>query len=676
MDFSNHNNLVIVDNQLNGYLGTGQELVIPNGVKSVNYDTFRRSVKDRSSFKKVVIPKTLKSIPDLLFSNKTIDELVLERGVEHIGAGAFHTSYLEKLVVPSTVKCIDEGAFCYCNLKEVVLHEGIQELGDHSFGGNPLSLFIFPESLSIMNLDALNPGPLLGSRTDTDVVCYFNQIDKIKCEEELNCNLSVIVDDDFNFGKAYTFLENIKNKQHNANIRKITLIGYNNTFYFMMLKQVSKFLGVEIEIEMVEEMDEDLKERIAKSRDQSLEKEEPFFHSGDQEIDDLVNEIKEKSDILEENLRQDILSQVEHLIEQYQKDLEGLRPKLDIEEKAMVTLKNAQTPKALRLELISRLQKINMNFIDLDQNIYLKQKIEKYKEMVEDDSTFEKKEQVETMEDKIQEMKYYASAMGLSHIHSEILNIFTEIENSLLASSQNSLVFNENITTPEQELTRRVDQLYQKLRDAYIFYQSLRGENTTSLGNDMKDLNTIINFLDTESKKDYQERLDGIQNKYMEEVKSLKIDSDSELEVRKELVPILEGLSELVPDMKEKKGILDDISEAKRIIAGESENILGAITSTTKDIMSLLADDTLDKKTKKTVKKSLLQILDNSYDQIINHTFQIEENENSVGENLDWSSKATLQVLSEMQGIQNFIEESIDYNQEVGNLTSGFGKGA
>ena len=29
-----------------------------------------------------------------------------------------------------------------------------------------------------------------------------------------------------------------------------------------------------------------------------------------------------------------------------------------------------------------------------------------------------------------------------------------------------------------------------------------------------------------------------------------------------------------------------------------------------------------------------------------------------------------------MQGIQNFIEESIDYNQEVGNLTSGFGKGA
>ena len=237
MDFSNHNNLVIVDNQLNGYLGTGQELVIPNGVKSVNYDTFRRSVKDRSSFKKVVIPKTLKSIPDLLFSNKTIDELVLERGVEHIGAGAFHTSYLEKLVVPSTVKCIDEGAFCYCNLKEVVLHEGIQELGDHSFGGNPLSLFIFPESLSIMNLDALNPGPLLGSRTDTDVVCYFNQIDKIKCEEELNCNLSVIVDDDFNFGKAYTFLENIKNKQHNANIRKITLIGYNNTFYFIMLNK-------------------------------------------------------------------------------------------------------------------------------------------------------------------------------------------------------------------------------------------------------------------------------------------------------------------------------------------------------------------------------------------------------------------------------------------------------
>lgn len=659
--------------ELKRYLGRSEEIVIPHGVQFIDKYAFNDYRRYGYPIKKLTIPGTVEVIPPRFFKNLPIEELVLGEGVIHIGELAFCNSKIKKLTLPSTTKCIQKFAFSDCDLTELVLNEGIEEIGSSAFYANPLTKIVFPKTLTKINLDAFySPGKV----TTSDIVCHSSHIDdNIHCSvNKTTCNLLVIVDQDFNYMEVYNFIQDIKEKRLSVSVKKITFIGYKNAFNLFILRSLARSAG--IEIEMIKKMDENLKGRITKSQDQSMEKEEPFFHSGDKEIDDLVNGIKEKSDILGENLRQDILSQVKHLIEQYQKDLEELRPRLDIENQAMVTLKNAQTPRALRLGLISELQKINMNFIDLDHNIYLKEKIEKYKEMLEDDSTTQKKEQVESTEDKIQEMKYYASVLGLSHIHSEILSILIEIENSLLVSSQNSLVFSGSITTPEQELTRRVDQLYQRLRDAYIFYQSLRGENNTSLGNDMKDLNTIINFLDIESKKDYQERLDDIKNKYMEEVKDLKIDSDSELEVRKELVPVLEDLSELVPDMKEKKGILDDISEAKRIIAGESENILGAITSTTKDIMSLLADDTLDKKTKKTVKKSLLQILDNSYDQIINHTFQMEEKRNSVVENLNWSSKATLKILSEMHGIETFIEKSIDYNQEVGDFTSGFGKGA
>ena len=51
----------------------------------------------------------------------------------------------------------------------------------------------------------------------------------------------------------------------------------------------------------------------------------------------------------------------------------------------------------------------------------------------------------------------------------------------------------------------------------------------------------------------------------------------------------------------------------------------------------------------------------------------IEEREDSVTKNLNWSSKAILQILGEFHEIQNFIDETIQYHKEVETLHSEFG---
>lgn len=524
-------------------------------------------------------------------------------------------------------------------------------------------------------------------------------------------------------------------------------------------------------------MEEDLKDDIIESpkEEETLQN---IDTNQDSEIETLVQEIKEKSHILEDSIRKSVILQVDDLIKKYQSDLEALRPRLGASENS---LKVYQTPQSLRLGLISNLQRINMNFISLDKSIYLKGKIEEYKELVNNDSMIEKQEQVESIEDKIQAIKYYASLMNQENIKDEILKILTEIETRLSVPSLDAITlsFNQSSINHELELESKVDALYQKVKEAYIFYQSLYENNDTPLGSDMKSLTEILYSLDIVNQKAYRERIKQIKDKYLEEVKTLKIERDSERNIREELVPILEDLKELMPNIQERKKVLDDIHEANSTMTGlRKENLTttiewlrlillpvklgdsdeiyinkvdslldkledmtfvsppikeekedeiihlivdirslldhstvnhwansltsnllhglldevilnrltqdsplkeaggkmeGAITSTVRDILALLENPAFDKDVKRQIKISILHILNNSYRHIMNNSFVIEERKDSVTKDLNWSSKAILQILGEFHEIQNFMDETIQYQKEVETLHSEFG---
>lgn len=661
----------IVDNKLFRYLGTGEEMNIPYGVKSVDLPYFRRSIADCNGTNKLTIPGTLVGVPDRFFRNKLIKELVLEEGIERIGESAFSSSYIKKLVLPSTIKYIDNGAFYNCKLTELVLNEGIKEIGDRAFGSssdsNNINRVVFPKTLSKINLKAFYP---MSQERVLDVVCCFSQIQGINYDDSIKINLFIIIEDDFDFSKAYEFVKSAKYKKQK--IQKITFIGYKNDFRLFLLKQIVKEMG--IGIEMLEDKDRIIRKEILGEESPKKKPESKTYLGGDLEIEKLVQKIKEKSNILEDALKQDVLTKVDELVKKYQSDLEALKPKL--EKEPQINLRTYPTPKSLKLGLIAELNAIDMNFIDLDNNFYLKEKIEKYRNVVNENNSLEKQSQVETVEDKIRQIKYYASSMN-QDISNEILKILSDIENSLTVPSLDTIILkmNKSSNNFEQELNNRIDDLYKKAEKSYVFYQSLKDENDTSLGNDMKQLMIIINFLDSTSKNDFQRKVDEIITKYLNEAGCLKIDSESELNFRKEIMPVIEEIAKVVPNMEEKKDVLNDLSTAKSVLKKESPEKLGAIASTVNDILLLVEVNEFGEKEKEKINLSVQEVLEKSYKQIVNNSFAIDEREDSIDKNLAWNLRATLKILKELNGVQIFIDEMIKYNEELSTLTDNPKKG-
>ncbi len=632
------------------------ELILDEGLGKIDQFAFYAC-----SFKKLTVSGTKKFIPSYFLNHASIEELIIKEGVSEIEYSAFCSTGIKKLVLPSTIRSIQGSAFANCNLTTLVLNEGLEEIGPNAFSNNPLTTIIFPKTLSEINFDHSFD---LGHRdTELEIVCHFRHIDShIKCQRKrLKCNLTVLIDDDFNYPVAYDFIQDIKEVNVDMKVNRITFIGYIKKFNLSLLKNAAKKAG--IEIEMVEDTNGFVRNELVGSK---TKKEEEFdYHSGDLEIDELIDKIKEKSEILEDSVKEGLLEKIEILIQTYQKNLKDLKPTLESE--SQITLRTYQTPQSLRNQLIVDLQAIDMNFIHLDDNFNLKEKIDQYQKILEDSSIPEAKQQIESMEDKIKQMKYCASVMGNSAIQNEALTILTEIENKLLVPSFDTftLQFPTNFYTFEQELTDRLDQLYEKVQNAYILYQSLNGVVEDSLGEDIQSLEMIINSLDSKNKMEYQEQLHQIRTKYLEQIQSLQVDSESKLQVREDLMPILENLAKLVPNLMGKRDVLNDIDVAKKIILEENKEVLGAITSSVLDTMSLLENNNLDESLKETVKVSMLQILENSYQNIVEDSFVLEEREDSPIKNLDWNLRATIKILKEIYKIQDFVHRTIQYNETI-----------
>ncbi len=69
-------------------------------------------------------------------SRNSIEEIILEDGIENIGSYAFfYTFNLETVVIPESVKSIGKSAFMGCeNLKNITIPENVTSIGDGAFG--------------------------------------------------------------------------------------------------------------------------------------------------------------------------------------------------------------------------------------------------------------------------------------------------------------------------------------------------------------------------------------------------------------------------------------------------------------------------------------------------------------------------------------------------------------
>lgn len=128
-------------------------LIIPEGVIEIPAQCFVNC----QSFKKLVLPSTLREIKQCAFYNTRMEEVVFREGLECIENAAFHGSgELKKVLLPNTCLELEGFVFSLCDsLKELRLPDGIKKIpANFASYCNVLEKVNIPENVEIIDENA------------------------------------------------------------------------------------------------------------------------------------------------------------------------------------------------------------------------------------------------------------------------------------------------------------------------------------------------------------------------------------------------------------------------------------------------------------------------------------------------------------------------------------------
>ena len=129
---SNINDFVIRDGVLVEYVGSDENVVVPQGVSVVDSNAFC----SHTAVKTVHLPQSVKEIKKWAFLGcKTLESVELPVGLTEIGERAFcNCISLKHIEIPVGVRKIDDEAFYKCvSLKEIIIPKTVETLGKHVF---------------------------------------------------------------------------------------------------------------------------------------------------------------------------------------------------------------------------------------------------------------------------------------------------------------------------------------------------------------------------------------------------------------------------------------------------------------------------------------------------------------------------------------------------------------
>lgn len=98
---------------------------------------------------KIIIPGCIKEVWNISSNNTSLQEVVLQQGVEKLRAGFEGCTNLRSAQLPTTLKTIESYTFNGCKkLESIVLPEGLTKLGMHSFSGTGLKEITVPATVT------------------------------------------------------------------------------------------------------------------------------------------------------------------------------------------------------------------------------------------------------------------------------------------------------------------------------------------------------------------------------------------------------------------------------------------------------------------------------------------------------------------------------------------------
>lgn len=618
------------------YLGYDEEVIIPNGVKEISECAFMDK-----RIKMVKFPDTIMYIRKRAFFNNRLTEIDLPSWINLIERDAFWGNKISFITLKNTHDVrIERYAFDENSLEKV-----------RKIGGKGHIVWYDDEVIKNIKI-------LMIPVNHMYLFVYCPNLEELYID---NSNGSNIL---FNLKKC-----KLKDKK---NLKKIFIKNEISLAEKIMLKTLWSNIEFEFNSEIFQE--------------DTLPK---LSYNETSKLQEKINKIYQITALLNEKERYEIESNVTLLLEQYKIDLEKCKPNFEITDESSSSLQPTDV-KTLENKLKNSLDAIIFNLATVNSVKKLIEDIIGYKKLMDLELESAPMEAVKT-EEQIQYIIFAYQKLASDDIKSQLTKTLNQFQER--ASKEIMQAFNEtsklslelDITT---EFQKQIAMLYEKTKNFQMkveTYQdlldSLELKNNSELAIDIRTAKEIINIFYNIDKNRLIEELEKIITNYKnkineiianQNVKDIKNATEIELELRKDLHPLLVEIRDLNPQVVSFHKLKEQLSNSLKYLKKESiEPSNGAIMATIKEIEMVLGNEYLDTGTKSKIHCLVSSCLQKWYDELISNEYKIlEDTPLSMGtEKLSNHFRFEILILKELstikENLENFIQKSMEYKKRT-----------
>lgn len=174
-----NNAYITNDNILVSYAGNSDTIVIPDGINKINI-TFNSNIKTFDT------GNTLLEIPDNLFKNNNLEEVIIRENVKKIGKSAFENNNISKLTILSS-EIIEENAFKNNKITNLTLPTNLKEIKNSSFMNNKIYDINFQSKLDYIGIKAFKNNYITSLNIDSKKIDNEAFMDNLIETININC---------------------------------------------------------------------------------------------------------------------------------------------------------------------------------------------------------------------------------------------------------------------------------------------------------------------------------------------------------------------------------------------------------------------------------------------------------------------------------------------------------
>ncbi len=514
------------------------------------------------------------------------------------------------------------------------IKEGVKEIAVRAFAHNNITNLIIPKSIDKIFYEAFSGNPI------TELTLYNNGILPYICDYNFYyvLTLNVINGNSAFLEKFFRYIE-IIDTDNFKKLERIVLV--NNKLTFSEKRKIKEFAMIKgIQISFATDIT-----RFNVAEEDSFQE-----ISVDDELNNLLEEIKLLCKGLDEQSSNIIQMKVTKLLDEYNKNLVNLKPDY-YQEEQILTLE-CTNPRDLRNNLIISLNNLILLLNSRKKILNLSTKITRYNEFfmydknieVAEDNNFKKISKIKELD------RIFKNKFLVAKVAELLLNIKMQINNNL------DNLFNDKLDLTNLDIPSLFDSELDKIYQQALFLipyenllKSLGLKGDSKLAADLNNLNDIFSKVNSELLNSLFNKYQELIKKYIDIIKSNVTDifnnqeflsaNQIETNFRQELNLLLEELNKELPKILENQELLSDICLANKYIEyhySENENWLISIII---EVLSLTNNNLLEDNIVGDINDKLTKLLQYWYTLLSNNSL------NSIVESLNNSYGLTSDVL-------------------------------